>query len=76
MQKTEHVVHPRGGAGAKTLHRLRSLEAQVPGLQDIEGRLEDVNRTVLGFIKRRPGVCLVGALALGFVVARIVRDRG
>ena len=36
-------------------------------------RLSSWNETVSSYIKERPGRCLVGALALGFVVGKLAR---
>jgi hypothetical protein len=36
-------------------------------------RLSTWNDTVAGYIKERPGRCLLGALALGFVVGKLAR---
>jgi ElaB/YqjD/DUF883 family membrane-anchored ribosome-binding protein len=36
-------------------------------------RLSSWNDTVAGYIKERPGRCLLGALALGFVVGKLAR---
>lgn len=36
-------------------------------------RLSSWNDTVAGYIKERPGRCLLGALALGFVIGKIAR---
>ena len=44
-------------------------------IEELKERLEDVNRRVKDFIRARPVTCLVGALALGYVVARIARRR-
>jgi ElaB/YqjD/DUF883 family membrane-anchored ribosome-binding protein len=35
--------------------------------------LSSWNETVAGYIKERPGRCLLGALALGFVIGKLVR---
>ena len=36
-------------------------------------RLTSWNDTVAGYIKERPGRCLLGALALGFIVGKLAR---
>lgn len=36
-------------------------------------RLSSWNDTVAGYIKERPGRCLLGALALGFLVGKLAR---
>ncbi len=46
-----------------------------PPIEELKGRLEILNARVKGFIRERPAACLAGALALGYLVARIVRRR-
>ncbi len=45
-------------------------------LEDLQGKLEQLNERVKGFIKERPVACLVGAMAIGYVLARLARGRG
>jgi hypothetical protein len=44
-----------------------------PGLEDAKGRLESLNVRVKELVKEHPGACLLGALALGYLVARLAR---
>jgi hypothetical protein len=44
-------------------------------IEELKQRLELLNERVKDFIKERPAACLAGALALGYVVARIARRR-
>jgi hypothetical protein len=44
-------------------------------IDELKGRLEEINERVKGFIRARPVTCLAGALALGYVIARIARRR-
>ncbi len=44
-----------------------------PQVQEAKRRLSSWNDTVIDYIKERPGRCLLGALALGFVVGKIAR---
>jgi hypothetical protein len=44
-------------------------------LGELKKRLDLLNERVKNFIKERPAACLVGAVALGYVVARIARRR-
>ncbi len=46
-----------------------------PKLKDAEAQLMGVNEKVKSFIRQNPGTCLVGALALGFVVGRLASRR-
>ena len=44
-------------------------------LDQARRRFEDLNRQALRFIRERPGACLVGALAFGFVIGRLASRR-
>ena len=37
--------------------------------------LSDVDKKVRAFVKERPGMCLMGAVAAGFIIGRIVSRR-
>jgi hypothetical protein len=74
MERAESLK--RSPAAEKIGSRLRGIEEQLPGIGDLKEKLGDANHRVVRFIKERPEVCLVGALAVGFLIARIVRDRG
>jgi ElaB/YqjD/DUF883 family membrane-anchored ribosome-binding protein len=42
-----------------------------PKLKDAGEQLAGVNEKVKSFIRENPGTCVLGALALGFVVGRL-----
>ena len=42
-----------------------------PQLDEAKKNLSDFNTRVTSFIRERPGACLLGAVALGFIVGRI-----
>lgn len=42
-----------------------------PKLKEAEAQLSNVNEKVKSFIRENPGTCLLGALAVGFVVGRL-----
>ncbi len=44
-----------------------------PEAQEAKRRLSSWNETLTDYIKENPGRCLLGALALGFVVGKIAR---
>jgi hypothetical protein len=46
-----------------------------PKLKDAEAQLATVNEKVKSFIRQNPGTCLLGALAVGFVVGRLASRR-
>lgn len=51
---------------------LHSVEERVmPQLEMARERLEDLNTQIVTFVRERPGTCLVGALAVGFVVGKL-----
>ncbi|MFN0062753.1 MAG: hypothetical protein ACKVPX_09570 [Myxococcaceae bacterium] len=59
-----------------TESRLRELgEHVVPQMEALEKKLEAASKRARQFIKEQPGACLLGALAAGFVIGRIVRGR-
>lgn len=43
----------------------------LPAIEDARKNLEQFNTRAVRFIKANPGTCLIGALAIGFVVGRI-----
>lgn len=44
-------------------------------LGEAKRNLQDLNERITEFIRQRPGACLLGALAFGFVVGRIAARR-
>jgi ElaB/YqjD/DUF883 family membrane-anchored ribosome-binding protein len=44
-----------------------------PQIEDAKRRLSSLNDKVIDFIKENPGTCLVGAVALGFLIGKIAR---
>jgi hypothetical protein len=56
--------------------KARQLQENVlPQLEDARRNLEDMNNRVVSFIRANPGTCLLGAVALGFIVGRIASRR-
>ncbi len=47
----------------------------LPQIDEARRNLEDLNTRVVGFIRANPGTCLLGAVALGFIVGRIASRR-
>jgi hypothetical protein len=45
-----------------------------PQIEDAKRRLGRVNGQITGFIKEHPAACLLGAVALGYLVARVARS--
>lgn len=53
---------------------LRQASEQVkPHLDEAKRQLATVNERATTYVKQNPGKCLLGALALGFVVGKIAR---
>lgn len=50
-------------------------EEVAPELERLASKARDLNERVLGFIKERPGTALLGAVAVGFLIGRILRSR-
>ena len=44
-----------------------------PQIEEAKRRVSDIGRETRTFIKEHPGACLVGAVALGYLIARIAR---
>lgn len=52
----------------------REFEERVrPQIDQAKKRLGAINEEVIDYIKANPGKCLLGALALGYIVGRIAR---
>lgn len=53
---------------------VRDVGARVrPQLDDAKRRLTSLNSDVTTYIKENPGRCLLGAIAIGFVIGKIAR---
>jgi hypothetical protein len=46
-----------------------------PRIEELKERILSLNDRAKGFIKEHPAACLVGALGLGYLFARIARRR-
>ncbi len=56
--------------------RARELQEQLgPGLMQARENLNEMNRRVATFIRENPGTCLLGAVAIGFVVGKLAARR-
>jgi ElaB/YqjD/DUF883 family membrane-anchored ribosome-binding protein len=53
---------------------VREVGARVrPQLNDAKRRLTSLNGDVTSYIKENPGRCLIGAIAVGFLIGKIAR---
>ncbi len=50
-------------------------ENMVPQIEEARRNLEDLNTRVVSFVRANPGTCLLGAVAVGFIVGRIASRR-
>jgi len=46
-----------------------------PRIEDAKRRLGEIDGRITGFIKDHPAACLLGAVAVGYLVARVARSR-
>ena len=66
METTPHVFQDRA----------REMQERVgPQIDQARATLADWNVRVSTFVRERPGTCLIGALAFGYVVGKIVSRR-
>lgn len=55
----------------------REIGARVrPQIDEAKRRLSTMNSSAIGYIKENPGKCLVGAVAIGFLIGKIAGRRG
>ncbi|MFY0530401.1 hypothetical protein ACN28I_46930 [Archangium gephyra] len=50
-------------------------ENLLPQLDEARRSLEDMNTRAVSFIRANPGTCLLGAVAVGFIVGRLASRR-
>ena len=56
--------------------RVQEMQARLPPqFEEARQSLSDLNSRIVHFIRERPGVCLLGALAFGFIVGKIASRR-
>jgi hypothetical protein len=44
-------------------------------IEELREKLGDASQRILAFIKERPGVCLLGAVATGYLLGRLARSK-
>lgn len=47
-----------------------------PQIENAKRRLSSLNESATDYIKENPGKCLVGAVAIGYLIAKIASRRG
>jgi ElaB/YqjD/DUF883 family membrane-anchored ribosome-binding protein len=56
--------------------RAREIQERiVPQIDEARRNLVDLNNRVVSFIRANPGTCLLGAVAVGFLVGKIASRR-
>jgi ElaB/YqjD/DUF883 family membrane-anchored ribosome-binding protein len=56
--------------------RAREIQERiVPQIDEARRNLVDMNNRVVGFIRANPGTCLLGAVAVGFLIGKIASRR-
>jgi ElaB/YqjD/DUF883 family membrane-anchored ribosome-binding protein len=56
--------------------RAREIQERiVPQIDEARRNLVDMNHRMVSFIRANPGTCLVGAVALGFLIGKIASRR-
>jgi ElaB/YqjD/DUF883 family membrane-anchored ribosome-binding protein len=47
----------------------------VPQIEEARRNLADLNQRVITYVRQNPGTCLLGAIAVGFVVGKLASRR-
>jgi ElaB/YqjD/DUF883 family membrane-anchored ribosome-binding protein len=56
--------------------RAREIQERiVPQIEEARRNLVDMNTRVVSFIQANPGTCLIGAVAVGFLIGKIASRR-
>ncbi len=56
--------------------RAREIQERVvPQIDEARRNLVDLNNRVVSFIRANPGTCLIGAVAVGFLIGKIASRR-
>ena len=56
--------------------RAREIQERiVPQIDEARRNLVDMNNRAVSFIRANPGTCLLGAVAVGFIIGRIASRR-
>jgi ElaB/YqjD/DUF883 family membrane-anchored ribosome-binding protein len=55
----------------------REIGARVkPQIEEARKRIESLNTSAVAYIKENPGKCLVGAVAVGYLIGKLASRRG
>jgi ElaB/YqjD/DUF883 family membrane-anchored ribosome-binding protein len=56
--------------------RAREIQERiVPQIEEARRNLMDMNTRAVSFIRANPGTCLIGAVAMGFLIGKIASRR-
>lgn len=71
---------PAGSSVADASHEARErLEHHYREIErtydDTRARIEDFNERAVDFVRENPGLCIVGAVATGFIIGRLASRR-
>jgi ElaB/YqjD/DUF883 family membrane-anchored ribosome-binding protein len=56
--------------------RARELQERiVPQIEEARRNLVDLNSRTIAFIRANPGTCLIGAVAVGFLIGKLASRR-
>lgn len=56
--------------------RARELQERiVPQIEEARRNLVDLNTRTISFIRANPGTCLIGAVAVGFIIGKLASRR-
>ena len=56
--------------------RAREIQERiVPQIDEARRNLVDMNNRVVSFIRANPGTCLIGAVAVGFLIGKLASRR-
>ncbi len=44
-----------------------------PQIEEAKKKVSDLNDSAVSYIKKNPGKCLLGAVAIGYIIGRIAR---
>ena len=76
METPPPTAAPPAGEAAPHRNPMQAAQERLgPRLDEAKQQLDTVNRKVQAFVRENPGTSLLGALALGFVVGRLVSKK-
>ena len=47
-----------------------------PQIEEAKRRFTSLNSSAIGYIKENPGKCVIGAIAIGFLIGKLAGRRG